>query len=50
MQLEPSQHYPDPEIDHADFISSMYTWDDPTIAQPEDAALLLYLAGTTPPY
>ena len=31
-----------------DFIHSMNTWDDPIIAQPEDAALLLYLAGTAP--
>jgi len=35
-------------IDSVDFIRSIYTWDDPTIAQPEDAALLLYLAGTAP--
>jgi len=36
-------------INSVDFICSMYTWDDPGITQPEDAALFLYLAGT-PPY
>ena len=35
-------------VNTTDFIRSLYTWDDPTIAQPEDAALLLYLAGTAP--
>jgi len=35
-------------VNTTDFIRSMHTWDDPTIVQPEDAALLLYLAGTAP--
>ena len=44
---------PEPEgethsVNSTDFICSMYTWDDPTIVQPEDAALFLYLAGTLP--
>ncbi len=49
----PPHHYPpitdpppDPEIDRVDFIRSMNTWDNPTIVQPEDIALLLYLGHT----
>jgi len=46
---EPPEHETH-SIDSADFICSTYTWDNPTIAQPEDVALLLYLAGSTPPF
>ena len=35
-------------VNTTEFIRSMYTWDDPGTTQPEDAALLLYLAGTLP--
>jgi len=44
---------PEPEFDahsvkSTDFIRSMYIWDDPGTTQPEDVALFLYLAGTSP--
>ena len=34
--------------DNISFIYAMYTSDNPTIVQPEDTTLLLYLAGTMP--
>jgi len=43
LELEFEPH----SVNRIDFIRSMYTWDDPITTQPEDTALLLYLAGTT---